>query len=343
VRTIHSDRHRSQAGRVELIDGQLLPCFEAPERAEIVVAAVRESGLGDVIEPVLHGREPLEAVHDAALLDFLERAWGEWSEVHGDTDALPLCWPTRGLRHVQPDAIDGKLSYYSFDAGTPITAGTWDAITAAADVALTGADLVLGGERAVFALCRPPGHHASRDVYGGYCFLNNAAIAAQKLRDGGAARVGVLDIDYHHGNGTQTIFESRADVLFVSLHADPRVEFPYFLGHAEETGVGEGEGATRNLPMPWGTGFDRWGDALDDACRWLHDHRVDALVVSLGLDTFDGDPISHFTLATSDYPAVGARIARLGLPTLFVLEGGYATHALGTNAVGVLAGFEDGP
>jgi acetoin utilization deacetylase AcuC-like enzyme len=337
---VYSDRHRSQAGRVELIDGQLLPCFEAPERAEIVLAAIRGGDLGDVVDPTLHGRGPLTAVHDPALVDFLERAWDEWSAVHGDTDALPLCWPTRGLRHLAPDAIDGKLSYFSFDAGTPITAGTWDAVTAAADVALTGADLVLGGDHAAFALCRPPGHHASRDVYGGYCFLNNAAVAAQALRDGGAQRVGVLDIDYHHGNGTQAIFEARADVVFVSLHADPRVEFPYFLGHADEVGVGAGEGATRNLPMPWGTGFDRWSEALDEACRWLEEHQVDVLVVSLGLDTFDGDPISRFRLQTTDFPSVGACIARVGRPTLFVLEGGYATDALGANALGVLAGFD---
>ena len=161
----------------------------------MVIARVREVGLGPVVGPKDFGPAPLERVHAGNFLHFLETAWDQWVAAHGAYDALPLVWPTRGLRQVEPEAIDGKLSYFSFDAGTPITAGTWRAITASANVALTGGELVAGGERAVFALCRPPGHHASADVYGGYCFLNNAAIAAQAFRDGGAARVAILDID----------------------------------------------------------------------------------------------------------------------------------------------------
>jgi acetoin utilization deacetylase AcuC-like enzyme len=340
VKTVYTDRHRAQAGRAELIDGQLVACFEKPERADLVLDAVVAAGLGQVVEPTLHGRAPIERVHTPAFLDFLEHAWEEWTAVHGDIDGLPLCWPTRGFGDRVPDAIDGKLSYYSFDAGTPLTAGTWDAATAAVDVALTGADLVLGGERSAFALCRPPGHHASTDAYGGYCFLNNAAVAAQAMRDRGAARVAVLDVDYHHGNGTQAIFEARSDVVFASLHGDPRQEYPYFLGYADEHGTGEGEGATRNFPMAWGTGFEEWSAALDEAGRWIEGHRPDVLVVSLGVDTYVGDPISQFRLATSDFPAVGRRIATLDRPTLFVFEGGYATDALGANVTAVLSGFD---
>jgi acetoin utilization deacetylase AcuC-like enzyme len=339
VQTIYSDRHRAQAGRAELIDGQLLPCFERPERADLVLAAVRDAGFGDVVEPAVHGRGPLERVHTPAFVEFLERAWVEWTAVHGDIDGLPLCWPTRAFGDRVPDAIDGKLSYYSFDAGTPITAGTWDAASAAADVALTGVDVLLAGAGAAFSLCRPPGHHATADAYGGYCFLNNAAIAAQALRDGGADRVAVLDVDYHHGNGTQAIFEARSDVVFASLHGDPRQEYPYFLGYADEHGIGEGLGATRNFPLPWGTGFAEWSAALDEACGWIDGHGGEALVVSLGVDTYEGDPISQFRLATTDFPAVGRRIAGLDRPTLFVFEGGYATEALGANVVGVLTGF----
>ncbi len=185
----------------------------------------------------------------------------------------PCRWSGRpgGLRQVEPEAIDGKLSYFSLDAGTPITAGTWGAITASANVALTAGDLVAGGERAVFALCRPPGHHASADVYGGYCFLNNAAIAAQAFRDGGAARVAILDIDYHHGNGTQAIFYDRGDVLSASLHGHPEQEFPYFLGYAEEVGEAAGEGFNLNYPLRWGAGFDLWGAALDRALGRIAD------------------------------------------------------------------------
>ena len=174
MRTVYSERHRLQDGKAELIDGKLLPCFEKPERAELIIARVREVGLGPVLAPVEHGLEPLRRVHDERFLDFLAGAWDAWVAEHGAYDALPLCWPTRSLRQIEPESIDGKLSYFSFDAGTPITAGTWQAATSAADVALTGAGLIASGEeRAVFALCRPPGHHAARDCYGGYCFLNN--------------------------------------------------------------------------------------------------------------------------------------------------------------------------
>ena len=341
MKTVYSERHRLQDGKAELIDGKLLPCFERPERAELILARVRAVGLGEVVAPVEHGLEPLRRVHGDDFLRFLDHAWDQWVAAHGAYDALPLCWPTRGLRQIEPDSIDGKLSYFSFDAGTPITAGTWQAARAAADVALTGAGLIASGdERAAFALCRPPGHHAARDCYGGYCFLNNAAIAAEALRDRGAARVALLDVDYHHGNGTQAIFYARADVLFLSLHADPRQEFPFFSGHADETGSGPGAGCTRNYPLPWGTGFARWSEALADACARIADYRPDALVVSLGVDTFKDDPISQFELDSADFLTVGGRLARLGLPTLFVMEGGYAVAEIGINAVNLLTGFE---
>ncbi len=342
MKTVYSDDHRLQDGKSELIDGKLMPCFEMPRRAEIVLARVEASGLGPVVAPERFGPAPLARVHSAPFLRFLEGAWDAWVAEHGAYDALPLTWPTRGMHPREPEAIDGKLSYFSLDAGTPITAGTWAAASAAADVALAGQKLVAGGERAVFSLCRPPGHHANADTYGGYCFLNNAAIAAQAFRDGGAARVAVLDIDYHHGNGTQAIFYDRADVLFVSLHGHPAQEFPYFSGYAEETGAGAGEGFNLNYPLRWGTGFDLWNYALEQACGRIGAYAPDALVVSLGLDTFEDDPISKFRLKSGDYPKVGAAIAGLGLPTLFVMEGGYAVEALGINTVNVLAGFEDG-
>jgi acetoin utilization deacetylase AcuC-like enzyme len=344
VRTIYTDRHRLQDGRAELIDGQLQPCFEKPRRAEIVLDRVRTAGLGEVVEPTPHGRTPIERVHTAAYVAFLESAWDEWVAEHGEYDALPLGWPTRTFRHDRvPSAIDGKLSYYSMDAGTPITAGTWAAATAAADVALTAADAVLAGDRAAFALCRPPGHHASADVYGGYCFLNNAAIAAQWLRDQGAARVAVLDVDYHHGNGTQAIFYERADVYVTSLHGDPVQEYPYFLGFADETGAGAGTGCNRNYPLPWGTGWESYSAALDDALGHLGRFGPDAVVVSLGCDTFEGDPISRFRLRHEHFVELGARIAGAGRPTVFVFEGGYAVDDLGVNVVNVLAGFEQRP
>jgi acetoin utilization deacetylase AcuC-like enzyme len=338
--TVYSEEHRHQDGKAELINGQLLPCFEMPRRAEMILARVREVGLGDVVPPEDHGRVPIERVHRRDFVEFLARGWDDWTAAGRSHDALPLCWPTRTLRQICPETIDGRLSYYSLDAGTPITAGTWRAAYASAQVALTGAQRVAAGAGAVFALCRPPGHHAAADVYGGYCFLNNAAIAAQALRDAGAARVAILDVDYHHGNGTQAIFYDRGDVLVANLHADPRDEYPFFLGYADETGIGAGEGANRNYPMRHGTGFDLWAEALESACRAIAAWRADALVVSLGVDTYEGDPISHFRLQSPDFVTYGRRIARLGLPTLFVMEGGYAVEAIGINAVNVLTGFE---
>ena len=341
MKTVYSEDHRLQDGKAELNNGKLVPCFEKPSRADLVLARVLEAGLGDVVAPMDHGLASILRVHTEPFLDFLRDAWREWVAEHGEYDALPLTWPTRTLRHDRvPEVIDGKLSYYSLDAGTPITAGTWRAIIAAANVALTGAELIRNGDKVAFSLCRPPGHHASSDVYGGYCFLNNAAIAAQYLRDGGMAKVGILDVDYHHGNGTQAIFYERADVPFVSLHADPRQEYPYFLGYEDELGAGRGIGANRNFALPWGTTWDTYEPALVAGIAELRAHGIEALVVSLGLDTFEQDPISQFKLRHDDYLRMGAAIAQLGLPTLFVFEGGYAVEALGINAVNVLTGFE---
>ncbi|MFN8062324.1 MAG: histone deacetylase family protein [Vicinamibacterales bacterium] len=339
--TVYSDRHRCHHGTSELIDGQLVPCFEMPRRADMVLARVSDVGLGPVVPPAAFGLDPVRRVHDAAFVRFLGDAWAAWSATGRTHDALPLVWPVSGLRMDRvPIGIDGLLGYYSMDAGTPITAGTWDAVAAGADVALTAARAITSGARSAFALCRPPGHHASAAAMGGYCYLNNAAIAAQYLLDHGCARVAILDVDYHHGNGTQSIFYERRDVLFASLHADPSVEYPYFLGYADEHGVGSGEGYTHNYPLPHGTAWAAYDAALGDACSTVDAYGPDVLVVSLGVDTFERDPISRFRLTTDDFPRMGERIAALGRPTLFVLEGGYAVEELGVNAVAVLTAYE---
>ena len=344
VLTVYSPDHRLHHATAELIDGRMVAPVDTPERAEQVLAAVTGAGLGPVVEPDADGadvRAALGAVHDRAFLDFLATAYDEWLAAGHDGDALGLVWPARTLAGAEPEAIDGRLGYWSFDAGTPITAGTWAAATASARVALTGARRLLGGEPSVFALCRPPGHHAAAGQFGGYCFLNNSAIAAQALRDGGVERVAVLDVDYHHGNGTQAVFWERPDVLTVSIHADPRQEYPYFTGHAAETGGGAGEGANRNLPLPWGTGWEPWSEALDAALATVAAFAPDAVVVPLGVDTYRGDPISRFQLDTPDYLRAGAAIARLGVPTLVVLEGGYAVDAIGANVTNALRGLVD--
>jgi acetoin utilization deacetylase AcuC-like enzyme len=242
---------------------------------------------------------------------------------------------------VEPANFTARLGLYSMDNGSPIVAGTWAAAKAGADAAASAAALLASGERSVFCATRPPGHHAGADFMGGYCFLNNAAIAAIALRANGCSRVAILDVDYHHGNGTQSIFYDRADVLVVSIHGDPRTEYPFYLGHADETGEGAGLGFNLNLPLPAGTSTQTWFSTLDTACARVERHRADALVVSLGLDTFAGDPISKFALQSEDFRALGARLKRLGLPTVFILEGGYAAAELGINAANVLDAFDD--
>jgi acetoin utilization deacetylase AcuC-like enzyme len=245
---------------------------------------------------------------------------------------------------VLPDNFAARMGLFSFDAGTPLTAGSWIAARTGAACALTAArEVSSGAVRSAFALSRPPGHHAGADFFGGYCFLNNAALAAQALRDGGAARVAVLDVDYHHGNGTQSIFYERGDVLTVSIHGDPRTEYPFFLGHADECGAGAGAGFNLNLPLPRGTDVARWREALHRGLAAIQSFGADALVVALGVDTFEGDPISGFTLRSADYLHVGADIAAAGLPTVFVFEGGYAVAEVGINTVNVIEGFRPAP
>lgn len=340
---IHDERHRRQNGRFEFNDGGMVPCHETPQRAEIVLARVRETGAGPVVGPTAHGDAPIGRVHSADYLEFLSTAWDAWVEEHGDArDALPLNWIGPGMRRKhRPLNVDGRLGWHSFDAGTPIVAGTWEAARAGVDCALTAADAIRDGADAAFALVRPPGHHAGRDFLGGYCFLNNAAVAAQYLLDRGASRAAILDVDYHHGNGTQEIFWERNDVLFLSLHADPIHEFPYFSGHADEIGEGPGEGFNVNLPLPWGTDWATYAEALAHARRRVGAFGPDVLVVSLGADTYERDPISRFRLTSGDFTRLGAAIKAFGRPTLFTMEGGYAAAELGTNIVNVLTGFED--
>ncbi len=227
METIFSQNHRLHQSPGELLHDGYVPAFEKPERAELVLARVKEVGLGPVSAEAPHELGSILRVHDVGLVALLQNAAAQWRALERPGSAIPFTWATRGMRQDRiPAGLDGRLSYYGFDAGTPITATSWQAIKSSVDVALTATARITGGARSVFALCRPPGHHAGSDHYGGYCFLNNAAIAAQKLLDNGAARVAILDVDYHHGNGTQQIFYGRNDVLVVNIHADPNYEYP---------------------------------------------------------------------------------------------------------------------
>lgn len=338
--TVYSEDHRARDAKTELMGGELIPPFEKPSRMDFILDRIASENLGEIVQPRDFGIEPLKQLHDPDYVSFLETAWDEWNAAGMKGEAIAASWPARRMQQRCPTDIEGKLGYYALAAETSITSGTWKAARASANTALHGAEL-LGENKSVFSLCRPPGHHAALDMYGGYCFFNNAGLAAQSLLNRGAERVAILDVDFHHGNGTQDIFYDRDDVLFVSLHGQPEDAFPHFLGYGDETGLGAGDGYTLNYPMPPGTPFAPWRDCLKRSLERISNYAPQALIVSLGTDTFENDPISFFKLTSQDFFTYGQDLAGLNLPTLFVMEGGYAVEEIGINTVNVLQGFED--
>ncbi|WP_294191525.1 histone deacetylase family protein [uncultured Sphingomonas sp.] len=334
MRRFFSPAQVRHAPAQELHNGAFTDYAEKPSRAQAVLDA-----MGGAEEPRDHGVEPIEAVHDAGYLAFLRDAANLWKEAGRTGEAIPYAFPIVGRRPLALSRIDALLGRYAFDATTPLTAQTWAAGYASAQSALAATHAVMAGDRAAFALCRPPGHHAGRDYCGGYCHINVAAVAAQAARDAGVAKVAVLDIDYHHGNGTQDIFWDRGDVFYASVHADPATDYPFYWGHADEVGEGAGEGTTLNLPLPQGTCIDAFRAAQGRALEAIARFGAELLVVSFGADTWEGDPISRFRLRTDDYPLLARDIASAGLPTAIVMEGGYAIDALGHNVAAFLSGF----
>lgn len=328
MRCFWDDRQRAHAPAGEFFNGAMHPPAEHPGRVDAILGAI-----GVTQAPADLGREPLLRVHSPAYLDFIAAAHDEWRRAGRDGDAFPYTFPVVGRRPLKLSRIDALLGQFSFDTSSPIGAGTWQAAYWSAQCALAAADAVLAGERSAFALCRPPGHHAGADYLGGYSFLNNAAVAADHAAAAGR-QVAILDVDYHHGNGTQDIFHDRRDVAFASIHADPATDYPFFWGHSDEIGAN-----LLNLPLPRGTGWAAYAPALDRALDWIDRRGPDLLVVSFGADTHEADPISHFRLKTSDYAPMARRIAALGLPTVIVMEGGYAVEALGANVAAFLGGF----
>ncbi|MEL7738045.1 histone deacetylase family protein [Citromicrobium bathyomarinum] len=318
----------------ELHNGGWMDFAESPARFAALLDAL---GPGEPARDF--GIEPILAVHDPAYVAFLREAHDLWLAAGREGDAMGYVFPVVARRALALDRIDAKIGAYAMDASTPVAAGTWAAAYGGAQSALTALDAVLGGDNAALALCRPPGHHCGADYMGGYCYLNNAAIAARAAQARGVRRIAILDVDYHHGNGTQDIFYDDGEVLFASIHADPKTDFPFYWGHADERGSGQGEGATLNLPLPQGTDWAGYAPALDTALDAVRAHGADLLIVSYGADTFADDPISHFRLKREDYATMGEMIAALGLPTLVVMEGGYAVDALGANVAAFLKGL----
>ena len=342
MKVFYSKLHELHAPQYEFFRGDKVPCFEKPERAWNVLEEVRSQG-HTVLEPSVDSSSVLTQVHTDRYIHFLQTAWEQWialDPTNASRQPFPSVWPIRSLRNdPEPDNFIAKYGLYSMDNGTPLVAGTWQAVKSASDCVVSAVKEISAGDRSVFCATRPPGHHAGKDFMGGYCFLNNAAIAAQEFLNSGARHVAILDVDYHHGNGTQSIFYDRADVLYVSIHADPRIEYPFYLGYADETGQGAGLGCNLNLPLAGGTPSSLWFDALEKGCSAIDGYKADALVISLGLDTFGGDPLTKFNLSSEDFIKLGNRIAMLNKPTVFILEGGYASTMLGVNACNVLEGF----
>lgn len=328
-------RHLARAA-ITLGDDDFL---DVPERLDSILAALDESHLSPIVPPPEIGALPFPAVHDAGMLHYLATAFQRHRTEEGDAAAehvLASEFPPPRQRR-RPRTIEGLKGLYCTDVYTPIDEHTWEAAAAAARCALAGSAALLRGELLVYALCRPPGHHAGPDFFGGYCYLNNAALAARWITERGI-RVAVLDLDYHHGNGTQAIFYADPAVWYGSLHVDPEVEYPYFAGYADEVGVGPGEGLNLNVPLPPGTGESAYLAALDAVLDRIDRFDPGAIVLSAGFDTYVGDPMGTFRLSTGSFGKVGQRVGALRRPTLVVQEGGYHPPDLGENVVALLEG-----
>ncbi len=343
---LFSDKHRLHATANLIVDGQPFLTEELPERAEIIRQALLEASFGSISAPLDYGLAPIQRVHTAPYLNYLQTAFSTGQAYYHDSrPMLPETFAPRQARRNTRHPV-GMRGYYCYGVGSPILAGTWEAAYWSAQCALTAADLALKGERTAYALCRPPGHHAGPDFYGGFCYLNNAALAARFLQDAGL-QVAVMDIDYHHGNGTQEIFYQDPHVLFCSIHADPDTDYPFFWGGADEHGSGLGEGFNLNVPLPPGIKDEGYLAALSICLERMKSFQPDCLVISAGFDTALGDPAGGFRLTQQGIEEVGRQLAsqsrsgatQLRFPTVIVQEGGYLLSRLGYLVVGFLKAF----
>ena len=346
-----TDAHRLHDPETAVWIGVRVPADELPERAEAIRASL-EDARAPIVPAESHPDDALLAVHDPELVEFLRNAWEVWTAAGlpddpGQPEVVGYIFPTpgllAGLEPRVPTALSARTGAYCYDTMTVIASGTWAAARGAVDAALTAADLVLGGERAAYACCRPPGHHVTRKAFGGSCYLNNSAVTAQYLRAGGCSRVAVLDLDAHHGNGAQAIFWERDDVLTGSVHVDPaRGWFPHFLGFADERGGGAGDGVNLNVPLEPGSGDEVWLAGVDLLLEAARAHQSEALVVPLGVDAAAGDPNSPLRVTEAGFREAGLRLGALGLPTVLVQEGGYVLDTIGSLVRATLEGFEAG-
>ncbi|MEK7438269.1 MAG: histone deacetylase family protein [Pseudomonadota bacterium] len=338
MKVVFSQAHALHRPRSFIKAGQVAPTPEIAERATRIAAVLGESGF-EFVAPREHGLAPILAVHDAGLVDFLSASYEAWKQLPGSSDEIvPNVHPGPRFRS-RPTGIVGRVGYYTQDTACPIVAGTWEAVRAAAGCAAEAARLVCDGAGAAYALCRPPGHHATADRAGGFCYLNNAAIAAQALR-AQCMRVAIVDIDVHHGNGTQEIFYDRGDVLFASIHGDPSGFYPFYSGNVDERGAGEGRGANLNVPFPVGSGDTEVLAAFANVMACVREFSAQAVVISLGFDAHEKDPHGAHKVTTAGFVQMAESLGKLGLPTVLVQEGGYLHDELGSLARDFLVAFE---
>jgi acetoin utilization deacetylase AcuC-like enzyme len=340
MKIYYSEAHRQHQPPFEVFEGGLrVPYLENSDRMDQILRALNETTWAELCEPADFGLDPICAVHDAEYVDFLASAWREWlaTDARDKSTLLPSTFALR-RQPQKPTSLLGRAGYYMMDLSACIVEGTYAAALASANCALSAAQEVAHGTHTAFALCRPPGHHAGKDYAAGYCFLNNAAVAAHWLSSEG--KVALLDIDYHCGNGTQDIFYDRADVLTISIHADPNFEYPHYAGYIEETGTGAGAGFHRNFPLEKGTDDAHYLMILEEALELIHSFTPRYLVVSAGMDIYADDPLGTVRVTTDGIAAIGKHIAALGLPTVLVTEGGYANQVLGKNIIEFLSTFK---
>jgi acetoin utilization deacetylase AcuC-like enzyme len=341
VITVFDDMQRSHAPREFIVSGKPQPIPEVPERIDMLMEGVRRLG-GPVVPPPEIFGDTIALVHERRYIQFLSTLWERWRRIPDASETPQPNVFALGRANLPPssypESVVGQCGWHLGDRACPVTAKTWGAIRASAATAAHGARLLLEGERAAYALCRPPGHHAAADMAAGFCYFNNTAIAAALLTEAGK-RTAILDIDVHHGNGTEAIFYDRSDVLTVSIHAHPKRFYPFYWGYAEETGRAAGEGFNLNLPLERGTTLKPYRAALDTALRRVADFQPDVLVLAAGLDIAVDDPFKGFAIETAEFEVIGRQIAGLRLPMLIVQEGGYPSPHLGLNLESLLKGL----
>jgi len=336
VKIFYSKAHRKHHPKFEVMEGGFRsPYMENPERVNKILASLHDTKWAEIMEPSDFGLDPIYAVHDNAYVDFLASCWTEWLKTEAKDKSI-LLPATFALRRYppKPESLLGRAGYYLMDLSTCIVEGTFEAALASANCALNAAQAIANGDHSAFALCRPPGHHAGRDYGAGYCFLNNASVAANWLSSKG--QVAILDIDYHAGNGTEDIFYEREDVLSISIHADPNFEYPHYIGYPDERGEGKGFGFHYNFPLPAKTHDESYLKTLDETLDLIRAFKPDYLVISAGMDLYRDDKLGTFKITRKGISKIGKRIASLGLPTVTVMEGGYNNDALGKNMTALL-------